>query len=72
MLVEHVLENVRHQTGKDIRGISDEVLGCLLQHRWPGNIRELINAMQFASVRCDSAVIRPEHLPPELRARFGI
>jgi DNA-binding NtrC family response regulator len=67
MLVEHVLESVRQQTGKDIRGVSDAVLGCLLAHRWPGNIRELINALQFASVRCDGALILPEHLPPELR-----
>ncbi len=71
LLVQHVLKNVRQQTGKDIRGISDEVLGCLLQHNWPGNIRELINAMQFASVRCDSTLILPEHLPPELRTSGG-
>jgi sigma-54 dependent transcriptional regulator, acetoin dehydrogenase operon transcriptional activator AcoR len=71
LLVQHVLENVRLQTGKDIRGISDEVLGLLLGHRWPGNIRELINAMQFASVRCDSTLIQPSHLPPELRGMGG-
>ena len=68
MLVEHVLDNVRNQTGKNIRGVSDEVLGCLVNHRWPGNIRELINALQFASVRCDGEVLLPEHLPPDLRA----
>jgi len=71
LLVEHVLANVRLQTGKDIRRVSDEALGCLLQHRWPGNIRELINALQFASVRCDGDRILPEHLPPELRAGPG-
>ena len=71
LLIEHVLQNVRHQTGKSIRGVSDEVLGCLLKHRWPGNIRELINALQFASVRCDSDLILPEHLPPDLRTGTG-
>jgi transcriptional regulator of acetoin/glycerol metabolism len=38
-----------------------------LAHRWPGNIRELINALQFASVRCEEEKIQRHHLPPEIR-----
>lgn len=66
-LVEHVLERIRKETGRTILGVSDAALDNLLAHRWPGNIRELINALQFASVRCAGDVIWPQHLPPEVR-----
>jgi PAS domain S-box-containing protein len=66
-LVEHILARIRAESGKPIQGVSNAALDCLLSHSWPGNIRELINALQFASVRCTGEVIWPEHLPPEVR-----
>ena len=42
-------------------------MDLLMAHRWPGNIRELINALQFAAVRCDQEKIQRHHLPPEIR-----
>jgi len=68
-LVEHILERVRQESGKQIAGLDDRAHDLLLTHDWPGNIRELINALQFASVRCSGEVILSEHLPPELRTR---
>jgi len=38
----------------------------LLQHRWPGNIRELENAIERATVTSRDDVIRPENLPAEI------
>jgi transcriptional regulator with PAS, ATPase and Fis domain len=66
-LVEHVLDRIRRESGKTVVSVSNAALDCLLAHRWPGNIRELINALQFASVRCTGEVIWPQHLPPEVR-----
>jgi PAS domain S-box-containing protein len=62
-----ILERVRQETGKQINAISDEAMGLLLAHPWRGNVRELINALQFASVLCHGNTILPEHLPYEVR-----
>jgi PAS domain S-box-containing protein len=67
LLVKQVLESVRQDTKKSIRSLSDEAMDLFLAHRWPGNIRELINALQFASVRCEEEKIQRHHLPPEIR-----
>ncbi len=67
LLVEHFLGTIREETGKDIQRVSAGALENLLRHRWPGNIRELINALQFAAVRCQGDEVMPHHLPPEVR-----
>ena len=67
LLVEHFLATIRKEIGKDILQVSDQALEHLLRHTWPGNIRELINALQFAAVRCQGEEIEPHHLPPEVR-----
>jgi sigma-54 dependent transcriptional regulator, acetoin dehydrogenase operon transcriptional activator AcoR len=66
LIIEQVLEQVRQESGKDIRSVTDEAMQVLMSQRWPGNVRELINALQFASVRCDGAEIEPRHLAPDL------
>ena len=38
-------------------------------HDWPGNIRELANAIERASILAGDGPIRPEHLPTQLPAR---
>jgi PAS domain S-box-containing protein len=67
LLVEQLLETIRQDTQKPIKSVSDEAMDLLLAHRWPGNIRELINALQFAAVRCEGEKIGRQHLPPEIR-----
>ena len=39
---------------------------ALIQYRWPGNIRELENAIERACVTSRDDVIRPENLPAEI------
>ena len=39
---------------------------ALLRYRWPGNIRELSNAMRYSSALSDQHVIEPSHLPEEI------
>lgn len=46
-----------------VRGISPEARACLMQYDWPGNIRELENAMERAVVIGSSDFILPEDLP---------
>jgi DNA-binding NtrC family response regulator len=52
--------------------ISPEAMEVLLSYDWPGNIRELENAIERACVTSRGAAIRPEDLPPDLtRKRDG-
>jgi transcriptional regulator of acetoin/glycerol metabolism len=38
-----------------------------MRHDWPGNIRELENAIEHAFILCPQGLIQPEHLPEHLR-----
>ncbi len=62
-----ILEKVRDETGKKISAISEEAMRLLMSHPWRGNVRELINALQFASVLCRTSTIGANHLPLEIR-----
>jgi sigma-54 dependent transcriptional regulator, acetoin dehydrogenase operon transcriptional activator AcoR len=66
-LVDHILARISAESGKRIRAVDDRALDLLLAHTWPGNVREQINALQFASIHCDDEIIRAEHLPAEIR-----
>jgi two-component system response regulator AtoC len=46
--------------------IGKEAINCLKQYNFPGNVRELRNIMERASVLCRGAEITPEDLPHEL------
>ena len=49
--------------------ISEQAMELLLGHSWPGNIRQLENAMERACVTARAGVIRPENLPADLVKR---
>jgi len=53
---------------KAVPGIGAETLSLLMAHDWPGNIRELENAIERAFILCNEGEISIGHLPEELRA----
>ncbi|RLA83693.1 MAG: Fis family transcriptional regulator, partial [Deltaproteobacteria bacterium] len=63
LLVEHFIDKLNRKTQKGIKGISEEAMKILLDYHWPGNIRELQNAIEHAFVLCKDRLIRPQHLP---------
>jgi len=52
--------------GKEIQGFEPEVMDRLMRHTWPGNIRELENAVEHAYVLCRGDQIRVSELPSTL------
>jgi DNA-binding NtrC family response regulator len=46
---------------------ADETFAILQRHAWPGNLRELRNALEHAAAVCTGPVILPAHLPRGLR-----
>jgi DNA-binding NtrC family response regulator len=68
-LVHHFMEKYSERSGKQVRYIDEEALERLGAHPWPGNIRELENAIERAVVLAKSDRITAALLPPGLGAR---
>jgi len=66
ILVDHMIAKFNKLKDKDIAGVSEAVMQCLMAHDFPGNVRELENIIEHAFVLCKSGVIEIHHLPPEL------
>jgi DNA-binding NtrC family response regulator len=65
LLATHFAEKYA-RPGEQAKGISPQAMDALLQYRWPGNIRELENAIERACVTCHTGQIEPDDLPPDL------
>ncbi|HQB46669.1 MAG TPA: sigma 54-interacting transcriptional regulator, partial [Polyangiaceae bacterium] len=67
LLMDHFIDTLNRLHGFEVAGISPEAYALLLEHDFPGNIRELRNVLEHAFVLCHQGLIRPEHLPAYLR-----
>jgi len=67
LLADHFLEKFRQELGKPLPGISKAAMQVLMEHPWPGNIRELKNLIERAAIITDSELIRPDHLASNTR-----
>jgi DNA-binding NtrC family response regulator len=65
-IARHFVTVYAERFASGVRDISDDALEMLEAHHWPGNVRELENAIK-SSVVLATDVVRPEHLPPDLR-----
>jgi len=68
LLIDHLISRFNRLQGRDIAGVSGDALAILMAHDFPGNVRELANAIEHAFVLCRGRMIQLEHLPPEYRA----
>jgi transcriptional regulator with PAS, ATPase and Fis domain len=68
LLAEYFIERLNGLRNKNITGLSHETVSIFMRHDWPGNIRELENAIEYAFILCRERLIRPEHLPEHLKA----
>jgi transcriptional regulator with PAS, ATPase and Fis domain len=68
-LAEHFLHKYNVENGRKIKSISTDALALLSSYDYPGNVRELENAIERAVVLADNeeSVITPELLPTHIR-----
>ena len=59
-IAQHYLQVFRQKLNKPIEGLSPEAERSLMEYEWPGNIRELINAIERAAILCRDDCVRPE------------
>lgn len=67
LLAQHFIDRFNRLKGKDITGLSRESLLAFMDYDWPGNIRELENALEHAFILCHGGLIELHHLPEPLR-----
>jgi DNA-binding NtrC family response regulator len=65
-LASFFLGRYAKENGRNIEGISEQVLKVLAAYDWPGNVRELENVIERAVVLCEGPQIDLRHLPPSL------
>lgn len=65
-LVGFFIRNNNPKLGLNIVDITPRAMQALLNYNWPGNIRELSNAIERAMLFCDSAAIDLPHLPTDI------
>ncbi len=70
-LTEFFLTRFNARQKQSIKGFSDAALGLLQQYSFPGNIRELQNAVERAATFCDTVLIEAHHLPQRIREQTG-
>jgi len=63
LLAHFFLDQCTRQMGKPLTGFTEEAIETMCEHGWPGNIRELKNAVESAAMTCDSGMIDECHLP---------
>ncbi|MFP4040473.1 MAG: sigma 54-interacting transcriptional regulator [Desulfosudaceae bacterium] len=71
LLVRHFLNVENHKNNIKRPVIDDEAMTAIMDYHWPGNIRELENAIQFAVIKCRNNLITTADLPLELSRLNG-
>ncbi len=67
-LIGYYVNKICMRQGREVKGFSPEFSDALCAYDWPGNIRELINALESAlAAALDETMLYPKHLPTQLR-----
>lgn len=67
LLCDHFIERFNKQTGKNIKGFTEDAFRIMLDYCWPGNVRELENSIEHAFVVCNKLLIDVFDLPQDIR-----
>ncbi len=66
-LVWHFIDRFNERGGRTVEGVTEETMQLLRDYSWPGNIRELLNVIEYAFAVGEGHILDPSELPPELR-----
>ena len=67
LLCEHFLQRFAVDLHKKIRGFDRQAMDILTRYRYPGNVRELRNIVEYAVNICQEGEIVPDHLPENVK-----
>jgi len=66
LLVQHYATQYAEQMNKPGLTVAEDAMLAMQQFDWPGNVRQLINAVQNAVIVCEGDKLEPRHLPAEV------
>ena len=69
LLTDTFIHRMCLKSDKPITGIDKEALDVFMRYHWPGNIRELINVIEYAFVLCPGGEISTAHLPAQFSGK---
>jgi two-component system response regulator AtoC len=69
LLLSYYIDQFNREFRKQVRGVTPEAMALLRGYRWPGNIRELRNAVERAMLLADGEWLGPEHFPVSISRR---
>ena len=67
LLANFFIRKYNQALSLDVQSITPEAVKLLSSYDWPGNVRDLENALQSAMILCTDGTIRPEHLPDRVK-----
>ncbi|GGC97273.1 sigma-54-dependent transcriptional regulator [Aquisalinus flavus] len=62
-LVTHFINRYNAEEGRDVSGVQHEVMDVLIEQPWPGNVRQLENAIFRAVVLCEGSYLTAADFP---------
>ena len=71
LLVSHFIQKNEQKVRKRFLRVSPQAMALLTTYSWPGNIRELENAIQRMMVVAKDETLELEDLPPQIRGMAG-
>jgi two-component system response regulator AtoC len=66
LLCKYFIGRFKEILDKEISGLAPDAMARLLEYQWPGNVRQLENAIERAMVIADEQLLMPEHFAAEL------
>lgn len=71
LLINHYLKKISLVNRKTIERVSPDAMEALQSYHWPGNVRQLINSLEYASIACRNGSIDAVDLPDYLFQKPG-
>lgn len=72
LLIDHFIELHGRKFGKTAVQVSHEAIDVLVDYTWPGNVRQLENAIEHAFIHCRGRLITGEHLPEDVKEKPAV
>jgi two-component system response regulator HydG len=67
LLAEHYFRFYKEKNKSSVRGFSPKTMDMMVRHDWPGNVREMENAIERAVLFCQGEYISPQDLPSPIQ-----
>ncbi len=72
LLVESLFNRLKNKNNYPKAQLTDECYDALARYQWPGNVRQLENALEYSMIRARGGSVQLGHLPPEVRENQSV